>query len=117
MRLSRESVVLSTIYSKLRTKLLSPFEADFTNRRPTITMKTFDCYAPHVSAAIRSGLDFNALRAALDEGMERLLPHSRFQQPGRILFTGSGDSMFAAISALPAFRRWTGLPAQSLSAP
>lgn len=71
-------------------------------------------FASSFSQAIDRGLNFPSLRASIDEGLDALFAHPRFRSDGRLLFTGSGDSLFAAVSALPALRRWSGVQATAM---
>ena len=50
-----------------------------------------------------------ALKSKVAAEIDALLADPRFAAPGRVVLCGSGDSLFAARSALPALRRWTGL--------
>jgi glucosamine--fructose-6-phosphate aminotransferase (isomerizing) len=72
-------------------------------------------FAEELAGAVRRGLDHRELRAALRPAIDDLLADPRAGRPGRLLFTGSGDSLFAATAALPALRRWSGRPAEVLS--
>ncbi|HEV8307814.1 MAG TPA: SIS domain-containing protein [Methylomirabilota bacterium] len=72
-------------------------------------------YADYVAAALAEAVDPVALRAAAARGARDLLAARPGLPRGRLLFTGSGDSLFAAASTVPAFRRWTGLAAHALS--
>jgi fructoselysine-6-P-deglycase FrlB-like protein len=72
-------------------------------------------FAEELAGAVGRGLDHRELRAALRPAIDDLLADPRAGRPGRLLFTGSGDSLFAATAALPALRRWSGRPAEVLS--
>jgi glucosamine--fructose-6-phosphate aminotransferase (isomerizing) len=72
-------------------------------------------FAEELAGTVRRGLDCRVLRAALRPAIEDLLGDPRAGRPGRLLFTGSGDSLFAATAALPALRRWSGRPIEVLS--
>jgi glucosamine--fructose-6-phosphate aminotransferase (isomerizing) len=72
-------------------------------------------FAEELAGAVGRGLDGRALRAALRPAIQDLLADPRAGRPGRLLVTGSGDSLFAATSSVPALRRWSGRPAEVLS--
>ena len=72
--------------------------------------------ASHFQTAVERGIDFPGLRSLLNEGVGRLLADPRYGKDGQVWMTGSGDSLFAAQSAIPALRRWSGMRAASLSA-
>jgi glutamine---fructose-6-phosphate transaminase (isomerizing) len=69
-------------------------------------------FAEELAGAIQRGLDCRDLRVALAPGVDGFLADPRVRDGGRLLFAGSGDSLFAATSMLPAFRRWSGRAAQ-----
>jgi len=71
-------------------------------------------FAEELADAVRRGLDCGELRLALLPAIDGLLADPRAEH-GRLLFAGSGDSLFAATAALPALRRWSGRPAQVLT--
>jgi glutamine---fructose-6-phosphate transaminase (isomerizing) len=73
-------------------------------------------FAEELAQAVRRGLDCRELLAALRPAIDDLLADWRAGLPGRVLLTGSGDSLFAATAALPALRRWSGRPVETLSA-
>ncbi len=73
-------------------------------------------FAEGLADAIRRGLDCRELRATLAPAIADLLGDARLQAGGRLVFTGSGDSLFAARAALPALRRWSGRRAEVLTA-
>lgn len=79
-------------------------------------MSTGNLFADYVSQAVGRGLDFARLRPAVEGGLTKLLSHTEMARARRMLFTGSGDSLFAAQSAVPLLRRWTGLAASAHSA-
>lgn len=65
-------------------------------------------FADDFEYAVRAGLALPRLRPRVADGISALLVEPRFASKGRLLLTGSGDSLFAARSALPALRRWSG---------
>ena len=72
-------------------------------------------FAAELADAIQRGLDCRELRAALAPAIGGLLADPRATERGRLVLTGSGDSLFAATAALPALRRWSGQPVQVLT--
>jgi glucosamine--fructose-6-phosphate aminotransferase (isomerizing) len=72
-------------------------------------------FAEELAGAVRHGIDCRELHATVRPAIDDLLADPRAGRPGRLLLTGSGDSLFAATSALPALRRWSGRPAEVLS--
>jgi glucosamine--fructose-6-phosphate aminotransferase (isomerizing) len=72
-------------------------------------------FAEEVAEAVSRGLAVRELIATLRPAVDELLADPGVGRAGRLLFTGSGDSLFAATSALPALRRWSGRPAEVLS--
>jgi glutamine---fructose-6-phosphate transaminase (isomerizing) len=72
-------------------------------------------FAEELAVAVHRGVDCQALRLALAPAIAGLLDDRRAARTGRLLFTGSGDSLFAATSVLPALRRWSGHSAQVLT--
>jgi glucosamine--fructose-6-phosphate aminotransferase (isomerizing) len=73
-------------------------------------------FAEELTDAIRHGLDGPALRATIDPVLHDLVADPRVQRARRFVVTGSGDSLFAATSARPALRRWSGRPVEVLTA-
>jgi D-arabinose 5-phosphate isomerase GutQ len=69
-------------------------------------------FAEGLADAIHRGLDCRELRLALAPAIEGLLADPRFRTRGRLLLAGSGDSLFAVTSVLPALRRWSGRAVQ-----
>src|SRR5262249_9406175 len=72
-------------------------------------------FAAERAGAIQRGLHCQDLYHALAPGIEGLLADPRARGGGRLLFAGSGDSLFAATAALPALRRWSGRPVQVMT--
>jgi glutamine---fructose-6-phosphate transaminase (isomerizing) len=72
-------------------------------------------FAEELAGAVRRGLDCRELSAALRPAIDDLLADPRAGRNGRLLFSGSGDSLFAATSAQPALRRWAGRPVEVLT--
>ena len=79
-------------------------------------MSANNSFADYVSQAVEGGVDFARLRPGVESGLAKLLSHTQMATARRMLFTGSGDSLFAAQSAVPLLRRWTGVAASALSA-
>ena len=80
------------------------------NRRANASFAD-DCHEP-----LAGLLDYPSLVATIDEDLGRALSAPWFEAARRLVFTGSGDSLFAARSVLPALRRWSGLGAQVMTA-
>jgi glucosamine--fructose-6-phosphate aminotransferase (isomerizing) len=72
-------------------------------------------FADELERALQAGLAVGELDVTASRALQALLAHPRFAAAARLLFTGSGDSLFAALAALPALRRWAGRPAQVLT--
>ena len=60
-------------------------------------------------------LDYPALASTIDEGLDGALAEPWLVEARRFVFAGSGDSLFAARSVLPALRRWSGLAAEVMT--
>lgn len=60
-------------------------------------------------------LDYPSLAATVDEGLDRAMAEPWIEQARRLVFAGSGDSLFAARSVLPALRRWSGIAAEVMT--
>lgn len=73
-------------------------------------------FAADTATALTESLDWPRLKAVVAEEVVALVSDPRLKAPRRLLFCGSGDSMFAGRSVLPAVRRWTGLLAEAPSA-
>jgi glucosamine--fructose-6-phosphate aminotransferase (isomerizing) len=71
-------------------------------------LSTLSRFSAAFTAAIQSGIDFGNLRSHLEEGVGRLVAHPRFRPDAHVWLSGSGDSLFAAQTALPALERWAG---------
>ena len=69
-------------------------------------------FADDFTVALRDSLSIDSLKENVSAEIEALLGDPRFDQRERLIFAGSGDSLFAAKSTLPALRRWTGLRAE-----
>ena len=69
-----------------------------------------DCREP-----LASVLDYPSLAATVEEGLDGALAEPWLKAPRRLVFTGSGDSLFAARSVLPALRRWSGIAAEVMT--
>lgn len=73
-------------------------------------------FAADVATTLRESLDWPRLKSVVAEHVAAIVGDPRLQAPRRLLFCGSGDSMFAGRSVLPAVRRWSGLLAEAPSA-
>ncbi len=73
-------------------------------------------YARDIAVAMAQSLDFPRLRQIVLRHVAEAVADPRIRDAKRILIGGSGDSLFAALSTAPAFRRWTGLPVEARSA-
>jgi glucosamine--fructose-6-phosphate aminotransferase (isomerizing) len=73
-------------------------------------------FAADVAYAINHSLDLPRLRSVVGEHVAAAVRDERIVQSERILIGGSGDSLFAALSVAPAFRRWTGLATEAKTA-
>jgi glucosamine--fructose-6-phosphate aminotransferase (isomerizing) len=81
---------------------------------------TDDLYPGHFADAVAltldASLDLLDLRTRLVRQAGALIERGVFSNARRILLAGSGDSLFAATCVVPAFRRWTGLNVEAMSA-
>ena len=73
-------------------------------------------FAPDASYAINHSLDLPRLRSVVGEHVAAAVRDERIVRSERILIGGSGDSLFAALSVAPAFRRWTGIATEAKTA-
>jgi glucosamine--fructose-6-phosphate aminotransferase (isomerizing) len=73
-------------------------------------------FSADVAYAIEHSLRLPRLRSVVGECVAAAVLDERIVQSQRILIGGSGDSLFAALSAAPAFRRWTGLLTEAKTA-
>ena len=73
-------------------------------------------FAPDIERAVIESVQLPVLRTTVAEHVARVVREPRVQQAQRIFMGGSGDSLFAALSVVHAFRRWSGLPVESRSA-
>jgi glucosamine--fructose-6-phosphate aminotransferase (isomerizing) len=73
-------------------------------------------FAPDVAYAIIHSLDLPRLRSVVGEHVAAAVRDERIVRSERILIGGSGDSLFAALSVAPAFRRWTGIATEAKTA-
>ena len=69
-----------------------------------------DCREP-----LAALLDYPSLVAAVDDGIAGALSEPWIGNARRLVLAGSGDSLFAARSVLPALRRWSGLSAEAMT--
>jgi glucosamine--fructose-6-phosphate aminotransferase (isomerizing) len=75
-----------------------------------------DGFAQYFEIAIHRGINFSKIDKDLERGLEQLLNHPRYRHDSHIWMTGSGDSLYAAQTAIPGLERWAGLRATALSA-
>ena len=61
-------------------------------------------------------LDYSSLSSTVDEGLDGAFAEPWLKEARRLVFAGSGDSLFAAQSVLPALRRWSGMAAEVMTA-
>jgi glucosamine--fructose-6-phosphate aminotransferase (isomerizing) len=73
-------------------------------------------FAADVSRAVTESLDLPNLRRTVSAHVAEAVADPRVWDAKRIVLTGSGDSLFAAVGLAHVFRRWTGLPAESRTA-
>jgi glutamine---fructose-6-phosphate transaminase (isomerizing) len=73
-------------------------------------------FAADVAKAVTDSLDLPNLRRIVSEHVAQAVADPRVSNAKRIVLTGSGDSLFAAIALAHVFRRWTGLPAEGRTA-
>jgi glutamine---fructose-6-phosphate transaminase (isomerizing) len=73
-------------------------------------------FAADVAYAINHSLDLPRLRSVVGEHVAEAVRDERIVQAEHILIGGSGDSLFAALSVAPAFRRWTGIATEAKTA-
>ena len=60
-------------------------------------------------------LDYAALAETIDAGLDDAFSVPWLAKANRLVFAGSGDSLFAARSVLPALRRWSGVAAEVMT--
>jgi glucosamine--fructose-6-phosphate aminotransferase (isomerizing) len=73
-------------------------------------------FAADVAKAVTDSVDLPNLRRVVSEHVAQAVADPRVSNAQRIVLTGSGDSLFAAIAVAHVFRRWTGLPAEGRTA-
>jgi glucosamine--fructose-6-phosphate aminotransferase (isomerizing) len=73
-------------------------------------------FASDVAYAVNHSLDLPRLRSVVGEHVAAAVREERIVQSEHILIGGSGDSLFAALSVAPAFRRWTGIATEAKTA-
>src|SRR5580692_9263714 len=73
-------------------------------------------FAADVTKAVTDSVDLPNLRRVVSEHVAQAVADPRVFAARRIVLTGSGDSLFAAIALAHVFRRWTGLPAAGRTA-
>ena len=69
-----------------------------------------DCREP-----LATLLDYRSLVATIDDGLDGALTEPWLKDARRLVLAGSGDSLFAARSVLPALRRWSGIGAEVMT--
>jgi glutamine---fructose-6-phosphate transaminase (isomerizing) len=73
-------------------------------------------FASDVAYAVNHSLDLPRLRSVVGEHVAAAVRDERIVRSEHILIGGSGDSLFAALSVAPAFRRWTGIATEAKTA-
>src|ERR1700677_2665882 len=73
-------------------------------------------FSADVAYAVNHSLDLPRLRSVVGEHVAAAVRDERIVQSEHILIGGSGDSLFAALSVAPAFRRWTGIATEAKTA-
>jgi glucosamine--fructose-6-phosphate aminotransferase (isomerizing) len=73
-------------------------------------------FAADVTRAVTESLDLPNLRRVVSEHVAQAIADDRVGNAQRIVLTGSGDSLFAAISLAHVFRRWAGIPTEGRTA-
>jgi glutamine---fructose-6-phosphate transaminase (isomerizing) len=72
-------------------------------------------FHPLIETAFADGLPFGAFRDTVVAQVAKLATVPALRDARRVILTASGDSLFAAMAVLPAFRRWTGLAAEVMT--
>jgi glucosamine--fructose-6-phosphate aminotransferase (isomerizing) len=70
-------------------------------------------FAADVAKAVTDSVDLATLRRIVTAHVAQVVADPGVVATQRIVLTGSGDSLFAAICLAPVFRRWTGLPTEA----
>jgi glutamine---fructose-6-phosphate transaminase (isomerizing) len=73
-------------------------------------------FAADIALAVRQSVKLPHLRAVVSRHVAVAVADARIQYARRVLMGGSGDSWFAALSAAPAWQRWTGLVTEARTA-
>ena len=73
-------------------------------------------FAADVAQAVADSVDLPNLRRIVTEHVAQAVADPRVFNAQRIVLTGSGDSLFAAVALAHVFRRWTGLPVEGRTA-
>jgi glucosamine--fructose-6-phosphate aminotransferase (isomerizing) len=73
-------------------------------------------FAADVARAVTASVDLPNLRRVVSEHVAAAVADDRVANAQRIVLTGSGDSLFAAIGLAHVFRRWTGIPTEGRAA-
>jgi glucosamine--fructose-6-phosphate aminotransferase (isomerizing) len=73
-------------------------------------------FAADIALAVRQSVNLPHLRTVVGRHVAVAVADPRVQQARRVLLGGSGDSWFAALSAAPAWQRWTGLVTEARTA-
>lgn len=69
-----------------------------------------DCREP-----LAALLDYRSLVSTIEGGLDGVLAEPWLNDARRLVLAGSGDSLFAARSVLPALRRWSGIGAEVMT--
>jgi glucosamine--fructose-6-phosphate aminotransferase (isomerizing) len=73
-------------------------------------------FAADVTKAVTDSVDLPNLRRVVSEHVAQAVADPRVFNARRIVLTGSGDSLFAALGLAHIFRRWSGIPAEGRTA-
>ncbi len=73
-------------------------------------------FAADVTKAVNDSVNLPNLRHVVTEHVAQAVADPRVANAKRLVLTGSGDSLFAAVALAHVFRRWTGLPVEGRTA-
>jgi glucosamine--fructose-6-phosphate aminotransferase (isomerizing) len=73
-------------------------------------------FAADVTKAVTESLDLPNLQRIVSEHVAQAVADPRISGARRIVLTGSGDSLFAALGLAPVFTRWTGIATEGRTA-
>ena len=81
----------------------------------TSDQRTNGSFAGDCRDPLATLLDYRSLVSTIEGGLDDALGEPWLGQARRLVFAGSGDSLFAARSVLPALRRWSGIAAEVMT--